>query len=142
MILCGFDGCRGGNFSRPYRNFYPPPPGIFTPPLWGSIIFHHRRPSALPQLILKKSIPGAVKIMLPRRGSSPSLCLYENLPGFVGCLLLYSCRTLSRTTRRPNGFPSLLLGRCWLKACGSSQGKGVPLTLSVCSESLTTCPAS
>lgn len=68
LILCGFEGCRGGNFSRPYRNFSPPPREFLPPPLWGNIIFHHRRPSALPELILKKSIPGAVKIMLPRRG--------------------------------------------------------------------------
>lgn len=33
LILCGFEGCRGGNFSRPYRNFYPPPREFLPPPL-------------------------------------------------------------------------------------------------------------
>lgn len=103
LILCGFEGCRGGNFSRPYRNFSPPPREFLPPPLWGNIIFHHRRPSALPELILKKSIPGAVKIMLPRRGSSLS-SWYENLQGFIGYPLLYSCRTL---TGRPHKKPPM-----------------------------------
>lgn len=70
MILCGFEGCRGGNFSRPYRNFSPPPREFFPPPLWGDIIFHHRRPSALPKLIFKKINSGSGENYIPPPGGS------------------------------------------------------------------------
>lgn len=70
MILCGFEGCRGGNFSRPYRNFSPPPREFFPPPLWGDIIFHHRRPPALPELIFKKINSGSGENYIPPPGGS------------------------------------------------------------------------
>ena len=123
MILCGFEGCRGGNFSRPYRNFSPPPREFFPPPLWGDIIFHHRRPSALPKLIFKKinsgsgenyiPPPGGFKFWLVNCSSFRQPCknflqgyisLYENLQGLVGYPLLYLCRTL---TSRPHKDPPM-----------------------------------
>ena len=61
LILCGFEGCRGGIF--------PTPTGIFP----------------------------------PRRGLSLS-SWYENLQGFIGYPLLYSCRTL---TGRPHKKPPM-----------------------------------
>lgn len=127
MILCGFEGCRGGNFSRPYRNFSPPPREFFPPPLWGDIIFHHRRPSALPKLIFKKINSGSGENYIPPPGGSSfglltalvfgnpvknfyrvKYTLYKNLQGLVGCPQLYPCRTLTRRPRKkPPWVPGL-----------------------------------
>lgn len=122
MILCGFEGCRGGNFFRPYGIFSPPPREFLPPPLWGDIIFHHRRPSALPKLIFKKINSGSGENYIPPPGVQVLACqllvfgnpvknfyrvyftLYKNLQGAVGCPLFYSCRTL---TSRPHKNPPM-----------------------------------
>ena len=123
MILCGFEGCRGGNFFRPYGIFSPPPREFLPPPLWGDIIFHHRRPSALPKLIFKKINSGSGENYIPPPGGSSFglstalvfgnpvknfyrvyFTLYKNLQVLVGYPLLYSCRTL---TSRPHKNPPM-----------------------------------
>lgn len=128
MILCGFEGCRGGNFSRPYGNFSPPPREFFPPPLWGDIIFHHRRPSALPKLIFKKINSGSGENYIPPPGGSSfglstalvfgnpvknfyrvKYTLYKNLQGCWLSSALFLPDANKQTPQKPaHGFPVCL----------------------------------